>query len=314
MTSGINTPVFSPDGRSVAFLFQRCTTARVGRRRCVDARSAAIEPPFGVSWHETGLLVGQGGKGIVRCPANGGTPEQLVTAERRPGGRTGPSCCPEGRRWSIPSPGSPMGAPAGTRRRLSPSHHRRQSQGAGERRQRTRATSGPGTSCTRLPAWSSPYLRREPRRGHRRGRPGHRGRGPSADRSHRKRAVRHVLRWHARVFARSRRARSTERLICDLGPERQYHPLAGGARAIRTRPRVSRRQPARHRHRTRWRRTRLDLPGGRERADAACSPTGAQHRADLVARWPPAGGAVRRRERSRDLHRARGWHGPRASD
>jgi Tol biopolymer transport system component len=96
IASGINHPVFSPDSRSVAF-FSTGALRRVSIAGGAPATLCAADPPFGMSWHETGLIVGQGSKGIVRCPANGGTVEQLVTVDEGqeahgpqllPGGRT----------------------------------------------------------------------------------------------------------------------------------------------------------------------------------------------------------------------------------
>src|SRR6185369_12281878 len=36
---------------------------------------------FGMTWDQSGILIGQGAKGIIRCPANGHGPEQLATVE-----------------------------------------------------------------------------------------------------------------------------------------------------------------------------------------------------------------------------------------
>jgi len=42
---------------------------------------ASAGAPFGMTWDSTGIVVGQGSGGIVRCPAAGGAPEQLATVE-----------------------------------------------------------------------------------------------------------------------------------------------------------------------------------------------------------------------------------------
>ena len=42
------------------------------------SRSVPADQPFGISWDSNGIVFGQGGKGIMRVAANGGTPEVLV--------------------------------------------------------------------------------------------------------------------------------------------------------------------------------------------------------------------------------------------
>jgi Tol biopolymer transport system component len=76
---GISSPVFSPDGRSVAFFSALDNTIK--RVRIDGGALVTLCPvgsPFGVTWDASGILVGQGDKGILRCPSSGGPPEQLV--------------------------------------------------------------------------------------------------------------------------------------------------------------------------------------------------------------------------------------------
>ncbi len=51
--------------------------------------------PFGVTWDASGIVFGQGGGGIMRCPASGGAPEQLasVNADEQ---AHGPQLLPDG--------------------------------------------------------------------------------------------------------------------------------------------------------------------------------------------------------------------------
>src|SRR5262249_45341428 len=37
--------------------------------------------PYGLTWDASGILVGQGEKGILRCPSSGGPAQQLVTVK-----------------------------------------------------------------------------------------------------------------------------------------------------------------------------------------------------------------------------------------
>jgi hypothetical protein len=77
--SSTTTPVFSPDERSLAYFdgaFKRIST---------DGGAAVTlcqgDPPVGMSWSEDFIVFGQGPKGILQVPANGGRPELLVLVE-----------------------------------------------------------------------------------------------------------------------------------------------------------------------------------------------------------------------------------------
>jgi eukaryotic-like serine/threonine-protein kinase len=85
LTSGtfVSQTAFSPDGRSVAAWFGEYG----GIRRMQISGGAPVpvcrsENVFGMTWDQSGILIGQGARGIIRCPANGsGSPQQLATVE-----------------------------------------------------------------------------------------------------------------------------------------------------------------------------------------------------------------------------------------
>jgi eukaryotic-like serine/threonine-protein kinase len=81
---GVLNPVFSPDGRSLAFFSQSDTAMK--RVAITGGAPVTICPgvvgPWGMRWDEHGLVFGQGAQGIVRCAANGGKPEQLVSVAK----------------------------------------------------------------------------------------------------------------------------------------------------------------------------------------------------------------------------------------
>ena len=74
---------FSPDGRSVAAWFGEYG----GIKRMEISGGAPVEVchadnVFGMTWDNSGIVIGQGAKGIIRCPANGrGAPQQLASVE-----------------------------------------------------------------------------------------------------------------------------------------------------------------------------------------------------------------------------------------
>lgn len=76
----VHGPVFSPDGRSIAFYSVGDQTLR---RIAITGGAAvticAADGLFGSSWEPDGILFGQSGKGILRVSPNGGTPEVLVS-------------------------------------------------------------------------------------------------------------------------------------------------------------------------------------------------------------------------------------------
>jgi serine/threonine-protein kinase len=86
--SGIETgtfspnPVFSPDGRSIAFYSSEDGTLK----KIAVSGGAAVtlcpaDQPFGMSWETDGIVFGQGNKGVMRISANGGKPDVLVNVK-----------------------------------------------------------------------------------------------------------------------------------------------------------------------------------------------------------------------------------------
>jgi serine/threonine-protein kinase len=75
----MNTPVFSPDGRSLAFY---AAGEGVIKRVSVGGGAAItvcpVEAVFGMTWDVSGVVFGQSRKGIFRCSSTGSSPEQLV--------------------------------------------------------------------------------------------------------------------------------------------------------------------------------------------------------------------------------------------
>ena len=74
---------FSPDGRSVAAWFGEYG----GIERMEISGGAPIEVcrvdnVFGMTWDQSGIVIGQGAKGIIRCPVSGrGAPQQLASVD-----------------------------------------------------------------------------------------------------------------------------------------------------------------------------------------------------------------------------------------
>jgi serine/threonine protein kinase/Tol biopolymer transport system component len=84
LTSGtlVSQTTLSPDGRSLAAWF-----GEYGGIKRMEISGGALVPVcradnvFGMTWDQSGILIGQGAKGIIRCAANGRGPEQLATVE-----------------------------------------------------------------------------------------------------------------------------------------------------------------------------------------------------------------------------------------
>jgi eukaryotic-like serine/threonine-protein kinase len=75
-------PVFSPDGRSIAFWSAGDQTLKkVSVTGGAPVTLAQIGPVFGMDWESDWIIAGQGGRGIVRVSANGGKPEVIVQLE-----------------------------------------------------------------------------------------------------------------------------------------------------------------------------------------------------------------------------------------
>ena len=75
-------PVFSPDGRSIAF-FSGGTLNRiaVSGGAAVTICPADTRSAYGISWGTDAIVFAQGGKGIMRVSASGGKPEVLVSVK-----------------------------------------------------------------------------------------------------------------------------------------------------------------------------------------------------------------------------------------
>jgi hypothetical protein len=62
--------------------------------------------PFGMRWDENGLVFGQGPLGVVRCAANGGKPERLISVAKEELAQS-PQILPGGE-WVLFTPGSQL--------------------------------------------------------------------------------------------------------------------------------------------------------------------------------------------------------------
>ncbi len=90
-------PLFSPDGEWIAF-----NSAGDLKKVPVAGGSpvtlAKVAIPFGSSWSSSGIFVGLGAAGIVRVPADGGTPETVVQPDKGDAAQFhGPQLLPDGR-------------------------------------------------------------------------------------------------------------------------------------------------------------------------------------------------------------------------
>jgi Tol biopolymer transport system component len=76
-------PVFSPDGRALAFY---STNDHAIKRIAVTGGIAETvcpaDNPFGMSWSKDGILFAEGEKGILRVSENGGQPESLARVKK----------------------------------------------------------------------------------------------------------------------------------------------------------------------------------------------------------------------------------------
>ena len=78
----VTSPVFSPDGRFIAFW-----DGAVGSLKRVPVSGGhavticQADGPAGITWSTDGIVFGQSEKGIMRVSAEGGTPEVVVNVE-----------------------------------------------------------------------------------------------------------------------------------------------------------------------------------------------------------------------------------------
>ena len=80
-----NNPVFSPDGRSIAYSFHTGQLGFAIKRAAVSGGAPVTLChagfPLGMSWGADGIVFGERGRGIMRVSANGGTPELVVSVK-----------------------------------------------------------------------------------------------------------------------------------------------------------------------------------------------------------------------------------------
>jgi len=94
---GVLNPVFSPDGRSIAFWSGAdLTVKRIAINGGAPVTVCPADRPFGMTWDADGILFGQGPAGIMRVPASGGKPEILVDVNDGEIAH-GPQMLPDGR-------------------------------------------------------------------------------------------------------------------------------------------------------------------------------------------------------------------------
>ena len=78
--NGVSSLVFSPDGRSVAY-WDQGTIKRIAIGGGTAVTLCQSDRLWGMSWSEDEIVYGAGSRGIMRVPANGGMPEQVVSVE-----------------------------------------------------------------------------------------------------------------------------------------------------------------------------------------------------------------------------------------
>jgi len=78
-----HTPVFSPDGNSVAFYtLSDNTLKRIAVSGGAAVTICKIDQPLGITWTASDdLLFGYGNQGIMRVPAKGGKPESIISVK-----------------------------------------------------------------------------------------------------------------------------------------------------------------------------------------------------------------------------------------
>jgi serine/threonine-protein kinase len=78
--NAISSPVFSPDGRSIAY-WDRGSIKRIVIGGGTAVTLCQSDRLWGMSWSENEIVYGAGAQGIMRVSANGGMPEQIVSVE-----------------------------------------------------------------------------------------------------------------------------------------------------------------------------------------------------------------------------------------
>jgi serine/threonine-protein kinase len=96
-SQGGQDPVFSPDGRSIAFFSLGDQTIKIVAVTGGAARTVCpVDFLYGMSWGPDGIVFGQGSKGIFRVSPEGGTPTVLATVKDGEEAQ-GPQVLPDGR-------------------------------------------------------------------------------------------------------------------------------------------------------------------------------------------------------------------------
>jgi serine/threonine protein kinase len=78
--NGVSSPVFSPDGRSIAY-WDQGTIKRIAIGGGTAVTLCQSDGLWGMSWSADEIVYGAGPRGIMRVSANGGMPEQIVRVE-----------------------------------------------------------------------------------------------------------------------------------------------------------------------------------------------------------------------------------------
>jgi WD40 repeat protein len=91
-----SSPAFSPDSRSIAFFADSDRTLRtIAVTGGSATRICSIAAPYGISWGPTGILVGQGDKGIIRVSLDEPTPQVILRVKEGEAAH-GPQLLPDG--------------------------------------------------------------------------------------------------------------------------------------------------------------------------------------------------------------------------
>jgi len=94
---GIQNPVFSPDGRFVAFWAADRTIKRIPVSGGAAVTICEASAPFGISWGPNDEIVFGQARRIMRVLANGGSPETIVGGQGPPEVTHGPQMLPGGK-------------------------------------------------------------------------------------------------------------------------------------------------------------------------------------------------------------------------
>jgi len=92
--SPLANPVFSPDGRSIAY-FEQGTIKRIALSGGAAVTVCETNALLGMSWNGDTIFFGQGSQGIMRVSANGGKPETVVSVNTGEVA-SGPQLLPDG--------------------------------------------------------------------------------------------------------------------------------------------------------------------------------------------------------------------------